>query len=597
MAENKKDKSSRKNAQHVESLELFERLYRKELSKISAGKKAKPAQKRDTKTGKAKKQESSSRFKGDRKQETVHQNGRANRKIIKRSPASHGNVDSLKEVSPKRDNMVSKALKEKSAPRLKDDKQGEITREGGLEIGETKSASVEFASKLGQNSDKLKIALLCLALMVALGFIINSLGVLDFGGLLGFSEQSEKGNMKTRIAQKSPQKGQSQKAPSKVSPSKVQPVPTKESTDPIATARRPAITQQRYRPAASATRPKVVQGPSKAAAPQQKPVVVRKPSQPSTSPQKDALSNKSSRTLTSKAAPIIAKRTPEPANSKAMPTVFQETPRPVGGTQEEEVSAKGELSREGEINTYCYSVYLGSYPSLKRANKAISGYRQRIGLSPYLIKVDLGDKGVWYRVLVGHYENRDEAEALIREKSLVDAEVIKTKEKDAHSVAVDKPQKEKSSLEVTRLSYPYSIYLGSYQTLDHAKEAISSYQKRGLSPYWVKLDLGDKGSWFRVFTGYFRSREQANDFIEKKHIGGAKSRYTKYANLIGTFASQERLDTERFRISEFGYCPYVIPGPDGELLLYVGAFYQKGRAQIQHAELASKGIHSQVVER
>jgi hypothetical protein len=111
------------------------------------------------------------------------------------------------------------------------------------------------------------------------------------------------------------------------------------------------------------------------------------------------------------------------------------------------------------------------------------------------------------------------------------------------------------------------------------------------------VDLGDKGVWYRVFSGYFQKREQANEFIEKKKIGESKSRHTRYANLIGLFAFQKALEEEKLRLSKLGYCPYVIPNRNGESLLYVGAFYQKSRAQRQHVELASKGIHSQMVER
>ncbi len=147
------------------------------------------------------------------------------------------------------------------------------------------------------------------------------------------------------------------------------------------------------------------------------------------------------------------------------------------------------------------------------------------------------------------------------------------------------------------LSYPYSIYLGSYKSLERAERAISECREKGLSPYWVKIDLGEKGVWYRVFSGYFQKREQANEFIKKKQIAESKSRHTRYANLIGLFAFQEELEEMKAEISKLGYCPYVIPRENGESLLYVGAFYQKARAQRQHAELASKGIQSQVVER
>jgi hypothetical protein len=73
--------------------------------------------------------------------------------------------------------------------------------------------------------------------------------------------------------------------------------------------------------------------------------------------------------------------------------------------------------------------------------------------------------------------------------------------------------------------------------------------------------------------------------------------HERYANLVGLFEFQKELEEEKGRLSKLGYCPYVIPRGNGEALLCVGAFYQKARAQRQHAELASKGIHSEIVER
>jgi cell division septation protein DedD len=146
-------------------------------------------------------------------------------------------------------------------------------------------------------------------------------------------------------------------------------------------------------------------------------------------------------------------------------------------------------------------------------------------------------------------------------------------------------------------SYPYSVCLGSFKTRDRLERAITTYREKGLSTYWVKVEFGDKEVWFRVFSGYFERRKHANEFIEGKNIKGALSRHTKYASLIGTYKSQEKLNRKKSAILELGYCPYIIHGSNGESRLYTGAFYQKSRAEKHSADLASDGIQSQVVER
>ena len=64
-------------------------------------------------------------------------------------------------------------------------------------------------------------------------------------------------------------------------------------------------------------------------------------------------------------------------------------------------------------------------------------------------------------------------------------------------------------------SYPYSLQLGSYNTLKRADKAVSNFSAMGLSPYKVKVDLGEKGIWFRVFTGHFKTWSEAKKFKDE----------------------------------------------------------------------------------
>ena len=145
-------------------------------------------------------------------------------------------------------------------------------------------------------------------------------------------------------------------------------------------------------------------------------------------------------------------------------------------------------------------------------------------------------------------------------------------------------------------SYPYSVYLGSYGTHERLQKAVNEYGSGGLSPYWVQVDLGRKGIWFRLFTGAFKTREEADAFIREHRIDGAFSRHTKYAVLIGTYRSEEQLQMERMELRAMGHSSYEVKG-EKVFGLFSGAFYQVARAQKQKESLASKGIRGEVVER
>ena len=150
---------------------------------------------------------------------------------------------------------------------------------------------------------------------------------------------------------------------------------------------------------------------------------------------------------------------------------------------------------------------------------------------------------------------------------------------------------------VKTLSHPYSIYLGSFRTLERAKKAISQYSKRGLSPYCSKVDFREKGIWFRVFAGHFQDRRKAEKFKELHRLKEGTVKKTAYANLIGTYKESSELENKQLSLKRSGYFPYVIKGENGESRLYVGAFITIEGAEQQYHDLESRGIQSEIVKR
>jgi cell division septation protein DedD len=146
------------------------------------------------------------------------------------------------------------------------------------------------------------------------------------------------------------------------------------------------------------------------------------------------------------------------------------------------------------------------------------------------------------------------------------------------------------------LTYPYSVLISTFRTFENAKKAIGIYKKKGLLPYWVKVDLGDRGIWYRVFTGFFKDGKSAELFIKTKHIAGARAKRTKYAVIVGKYSSDKEIEAQKDRFTELGYSPYII-NKNKERLLYVGAFFTEEGAIEQRSELISSGIQCQVAER
>ena len=72
---------------------------------------------------------------------------------------------------------------------------------------------------------------------------------------------------------------------------------------------------------------------------------------------------------------------------------------------------------------------------------------------------------------------------------------------------------------------------------------------------------------------------------------------TPWANLIGVYSSSGEVESRAKHLRDLDYFPYVVKCRDGTKRLYVGAFYEKERAEGLHEELKARGIDTQTVKR
>jgi cell division septation protein DedD len=144
--------------------------------------------------------------------------------------------------------------------------------------------------------------------------------------------------------------------------------------------------------------------------------------------------------------------------------------------------------------------------------------------------------------------------------------------------------------------HPYSLYLGSVPSPELAKRGVSEYVKRGISPYAVKLELS-KGVWYRLYAGAYADQQAGENLIREKKLRDAKVVKTPWANLIGVYSSSVEVESRAKRLRDMDYFPYWVKGHDGTKRLYVGAFYEKERAERLHEELRARGIDAQTVKR
>lgn len=177
------------------------------------------------------------------------------------------------------------------------------------------------------------------------------------------------------------------------------------------------------------------------------------------------------------------------------------------------------------------------------------------------------------------------------------------------TAAVRPPQKENAGetdgpiettldLQPKEGAFPYSLYLGSAsaQFPERAKEGMAQYRRRGIEPYWVEMELSN-GTWYRIFTGSFSNREEAEGFKEEKALSEAEVKKVPYGNLIETYGSPNEVQARIEALKEEGFWPYAVEGPSGTYRVFVGAFHNEEWARKQHARLTARGIESEIVKR
>lgn len=144
-----------------------------------------------------------------------------------------------------------------------------------------------------------------------------------------------------------------------------------------------------------------------------------------------------------------------------------------------------------ETKAYPYSLYLGSFRTRERVQKVVSNYTQK-GLSPYWTKVVFKDKGEWYRVFVGHFQNEEQAAAFAEEHKVESPEVLKTR---------------------------FANLIGAYANKQELGEQISSLDKLGYSPYVID-DIDGKS---RLLVGAYVTEKGAVEQYKQLKSNGIDS--------------------------------------------------------------------------
>ncbi len=149
----------------------------------------------------------------------------------------------------------------------------------------------------------------------------------------------------------------------------------------------------------------------------------------------------------------------------------------------------------------------------------------------------------------------------------------------------------------TTVRHPYTLHMGSFKSLNRAEKSFALLKEKGLHPYWMPVDLGKKGKWFRVFVGYFTTPDEADKFQKARGITADRILKTAYAVKIGEYSSKEELDHGIRTLKKSDYSPYVIEDPQKGFRLLIGAYQTPWAAANLARKLKETGLDCEVVLR
>ena len=148
-----------------------------------------------------------------------------------------------------------------------------------------------------------------------------------------------------------------------------------------------------------------------------------------------------------------------------------------------------------------------------------------------------------------------------------------------------------------RVPSPFALQLGSFKRFEGVISAVSFYKKRQVEAHWHKLDLGAKGCWYRVFTGQFKTKEEAEKFKEEYGFVNSIVLFAPWTVLVGQPNSSEALDHIRSVLRDNQYDSYVEKSGDNGHRVLTGTFIKRERAEKLAHAINDLGIAARVIQR
>jgi cell division septation protein DedD len=163
-------------------------------------------------------------------------------------------------------------------------------------------------------------------------------------------------------------------------------------------------------------------------------------------------------------------------------------------------------------------------------------------------------------------------------------------------------QSSKNRAPIPQDFYPYTIQIGSRKNKDASIREAMKIRNNGNSGFVSHAYIPGKGDWYRVFMGFYRTFEEAQQAaseLKNKEYVDAFVVNMPFAIQIGISSKDEELKLLEADLRTKGYLAYSILDRlyGNKIRLLVGAFRKEKEAEILAKELEKKGFKPRVVRR
>ena len=129
---------------------------------------------------------------------------------------------------------------------------------------------------------------------------------------------------------------------------------------------------------------------------------------------------------------------------------------------------------------------------------------------------------------------------------------------------------------------PYSVHVGSYQTIDSGMRVVAQVEEAGLPAFLAPVSLPGKGRWQRVYVGSFADSAAARRALDRLQQDGVIEegavRSTPWAFDLGAYPTRAAAHAEAEALLRKGITAYV--AGENPVRLYAGAYQTREEAEL-----------------